>query len=83
MNQKVQPLSAQAPGDPRVWSAEDNFDAVQAEVLRLQPDVVSLQECASSTAAARLAEKYSFVGSHAGHAEKAGFVHLYVKKPLR
>ena len=39
VNQKLQPLSAQAPGDPRVWSEDDNFDAVQAEVLRLQPDV--------------------------------------------
>ena len=83
VNQKLQPLSAQAPADARVWSVDDNFAAVQAEVLRLQPDLLTLQECASATAAPRLAEKYTFVGARAGHSEEAGFVHLYVKKPLR
>ena len=83
MNQKLRPLSAQAPADERIWSIDDNFDAVQAEVLRLQPDLLSLQECASASAAARLVEKYTFVGARAGHSDEAGFVHLYLKKPLR
>ncbi len=82
VNQKDRPTSAQAPGDERVWSAADNFEAVQAEVLRLQPDVLSLQECAGGAAAPRFAEKYDFVGARWGHSEKAGHVHLYVKKPL-
>ena len=32
VNQVVRPLSAQAPADQRVWSVDDNFDAVQAQV---------------------------------------------------
>ena len=44
VNQKHAPKSAQAPDDDRVWSASDNADAVLAEVLRLRPGVVSLQE---------------------------------------
>ena len=61
VNQKVLPKSAQAPGDDRVWSAANNFEAVQADVPRLQPDVVSLQECAGAVAATRLAEKYDLL----------------------
>ena len=83
VNQKIRPLSAQAPADSRVWSVDDNFAAVRAEVLRLQPDLLTLQECASATAAPRFAEKYTFVGARAGHSEAAGFVHLYVKKSFR
>ena len=55
VNQKVRPTSAQAPSDVRVWSAADNFEAVQAEVLRLQPDVVSLRGCDGGGAAPRSA----------------------------
>ena len=44
VKQKDAPKAAQAAEDDRVWSASDNADAVLAEVLRLQPDVVSLQE---------------------------------------
>ena len=29
----VNPISARAPQDRHVWSADDNLDAVQAEVL--------------------------------------------------
>ena len=82
VNQQVLPKSAQAPADDRVWSAADNFEGVQAEVLRLQPDVVSLHECAGAAAAPRLAEKYDLLDSRPGHAEEAGYVHLYVRKAL-
>ena len=82
VNQKVLPKSAQAPADDRVWSAADNFEAVQAEVLRLQPDVVSLQKCAGAAVAPRLAEKYDLLDSRLGHAEEAGHVQLYVRKAL-
>ena len=82
VNQKVRPTSAQAPSDVRAWSAADNFEAVQAEVLRLQPDVVSLQECDGGEASPRLAESYDFVGARLGHSAEAGHVHLYVKKAL-
>ena len=41
----VNPISARAPLDRQVWSEDDNLAAVEAEVLRLRPDVVSLQEC--------------------------------------
>ena len=82
VNQKVRPTSAQAPSDVRVWSAADNFEAVQAEVLRLQPDVVSLQECDGGEASPRFAERYDFIGARLGHSAEAGHVHLYVKKAL-
>ena len=61
--QKHRPTSAQAPADSRLWSSSDNFEAVQAEVLRLQPDVLTLQECAGEAAASRLAQVYDFLGA--------------------
>ena len=82
VNQKDRPKSAQAPEDDRVWSAADNAHAIQAEVLRLQPDVVSLQEWPGEVAATRLAEQYALVGAKPGHSAAAGSVHLYVKKTL-
>ena len=82
VNQKDRPKSAQAPEDDRVWSAADNAHAIQAEVLRLQPDVVSLQEWPGEAAATRLAEQYALVGAKPGHSAAAGSVHLYVKNTL-
>ena len=82
VNQEDAPLSVQAPADSRVWSVEGNWQAVQAEVLRLQPDLVSLQECAGEAAAPRLVEKYTVLGARVGHAAKAGYVQLYANKPL-
>ena len=48
---------------------------LRAEVLMLQPDVLALQECASSSALRCLASLYKLVGCVAAH---AGLVHLYV-----
>ena len=88
VNGVLRPKSAQAPADERVWSAADNLDAVQAEVLRLRPDVFALQECRGATGLPRFEAGYAFLGARAGHEAKAGFVHLYAKiafsaKPLR
>ena len=80
VNGVLRPTSAQAPADARVWSAADNLDAVQAEVLRWRPDAFSLQECRGLAALERFDADYQFLGAHAGHATKAGFVQLYVKK---
>ena len=82
VNQKLQPKSAQAPADDRMWSASDNLDAIQAEVLRWRPDVLSVQECAGRCAAARFVAEYDLLGAQRGHAAEAGFVQLYAKKSL-
>ena len=49
---------------------------LRAEVLMLQPDVLALQECASSSDLRCLASLYNLVGWMAAH---AGFVHVYEK----
>ena len=80
VNGVLRPKSAQAPADDRSWSAADNLDAVQAEVLRWHPGVFASQEVRGAVALDRFAADYTLIGSHAGHAEKAGFVQLYAKK---
>ena len=82
INGVQRPKSAQAPADERSWSAVDNLDAVQAEVLRWRPDVFSLQECAGEVGLHRFGAGYAFVGARSGHEPKAGFVHLYAKAAL-
>ena len=64
------------------WSAVDNLDAVQAQVLRWRPDAFSLQECAGEVGLHRFGAGYAFVGARSGHEPKAGFVHLYAKAAL-
>jgi hypothetical protein len=80
VNGVSRPKSAQAPADDRSWPSADNLDAVQAEVLRWHPGVFALQEVRGAVALDRFAADYTLIGSHAGHAEKAGFFQLYVKK---
>ena len=72
---EYQRISAQAPADRGVWSSADNFLAVQLEILRYCPSVVSLQECPSLEPSPSLGAAYHFIGAEAAH---AGFVHLYV-----
>ena len=66
---------------PASFTVVDKAAAVQLEVLRWRPEVVSLQECAEGGAMEALSrEKYEFVGAAAAH---RGFVHLYVKRGVR
>ena len=46
-------VSAQAPGDGR-WTLKDNMAAVEAEIVRWDPDVVALQECSDECGLSRL-----------------------------
>ena len=82
VNAKSGQKSAQAPADDRVWSAADNLDAVQAEVLRWRPDVFALQECVCSRALPRFDGSYVLLGSRVGHSAAAGAVYLYAKTAL-
>jgi endonuclease/exonuclease/phosphatase family metal-dependent hydrolase len=70
----VDRLSAAVPEDAD-WSVVDNSAAVQAQALRLKPDVVAFQECQSEAPLADLAREYRLVGTARSH---CGFVHLYV-----
>ena len=59
----------------------DKVAAVQLEVLRWRPQMVSLQECAGEAILEAMGpEKCEFVGAAAAH---RGFVHFYVKKGVR
>ena len=74
----TQRISARAPansGERVAWSVENNFAAVQMEILRYDAGVVSLQECPSADPLCEVVKKYRFVGAEESH---AGFVHLYV-----
>ena len=76
---EAQRISAQAPADRSVWGSADNFLAVQQEILRYRPSLVSLQECPSLEPLPSLLGLYRFVGAAAAH---AGFVHLYILRSL-
>ena len=75
----VMPKSARTSQGARVWSARDNKEAVQAEVLRLSPGVVAVREWSFAAPAARLEAGNSFLGAKSGHAVEAVFVHVYPK----
>ena len=81
VNQKHRPKSVQAPADEREWSAADNLEAVQAEILRWRPGVASLQECANASPLRRLLDNgYAFLCARPGHDVQAGYVHLYARR---
>ena len=79
VNQKLQPRSASAPASEKLWSDADNLAAVEAEVLRLKPDIVTLQEVDGTLPLSRMIKHYKFLGARAGASSCAGCVHLYAR----
>ena len=69
-------MSAEA---PRAWTGKDNLRKAMAEVCRLAPDVLALQECPTERPVAELGEGYRPVGTAKSH---CGFVHLYLEGKL-
>ena len=83
VNQKMQAKSVLAPVDSKVWSGDDNFDAIWLEISgRLKPDVVALQECPEGGSTGFVPDGYEFLGENVGHCGRAGFVRLYAKKAV-
>ena len=74
----VNRLSVEVPENAD-WKPADNMSAVLAEVKRMKPDVVVLQECIGSAAFRELEKEYDMVGVVASH---CGHVHLYVVRGL-
>jgi len=64
---------------PVSFNVRDKAAAVEAEICRLEPDIIALQECADAQPLARLSQGYVFAGAAQAH---AGYVHLYVGKGL-
>ena len=69
---------------PASFTSTDKLAAVQLEIGRWQPDIVSLQECVDGEALPQLRPAYNLVGSIAVEDSRrsCGFVHLYVRKGL-
>ena len=82
VNQVLQPSSAMSPANDKLWSDADNLAAVEADVLRLKPDVVTLQEVHGDSCLIRLAKNYNLIGARPGANRSAGFLHLYARKGL-
>jgi len=75
--------SAGSPGkseaSPKFWTKADNLQTIQAELLRWDADLLSLQECPRGETLPELRRCYDLVGAADAH---AGEVRLYAKKGI-
>ena len=66
---------------PASFTVVDKLAAVQLEILRWGPEVVSLQECPKAAALDVVGgERYELVGAAPAH---SGYVHLYVRRGVK